>query len=222
MTPISSLMQISDTTTVVEAYEGDYRRETPEGDVLDERDDRTRPSNKVVSLTDKIKERESRVGSTEEFKKYTEILQTGPRSLSLTDTMKWGNEVSQQPSAEFTKIVRSHFTKPILAALQNIKPYALSLNAAVYIDEILHKIRQMEKDIPHDPFLELLYAFYDALAYENQWLLYNGDQFVQAKEVLKQFAERVDLPQSEVEKAIMRLEQIGFDTTPIPLDSEDQ
>ncbi len=116
---------------------------------------------------------------------------------------------------------RAEFVKPILKALDGIQPYAKTPNASLYANEILHKIRELEDISPNDPFLEILSGFYVALAFDNQWTDYKAEQYAAIRKTLKKFADRPTLKPSEVEKAVMEIEEIGFDTTPIPIVPED-
>ncbi|MDO8736786.1 MAG: hypothetical protein Q7K29_06855 [Thermoleophilia bacterium] len=220
MTPVSSSTKIiSDVPTSFEPWDQDYQDDDMERNVLAEPDDRSRTSNNVLQFS---KDRGGKAGTAEEIESFTETVPSiATRKSLLHIPISRGGE-SHRPSIEFTKVVRAHFTKPILDALQKAQPHALSPNASVYINDILHQIRQMEHKIPHDPFLEILYAFYDALAFKNKWMDFDATQFAMVREVLKRFAERSELRQSEIEKAIMKLEEIGFDTTPIPMAIDDE
>ena len=113
-----------------------------------------------------------------------------------------------------------HFLDFILDDLEKIQPYASSIDAAVYINRVLHGIRQMEEHSPEDPFFNVLSAFYDALAFNNKWTNYTADQYLKVKAVLKKYSERSALDQKTIEKAINELEDIGFDTTPFTFDLE--
>lgn len=118
-------------------------------------------------------------------------------------------------------MIRARFVNPILEALQKVQPYEGSSSMAVYIDQILHTIRQMEDHLPDDPLLEVLFALYDALAFNGRWGHYKADQYAKAIEVVRRVSQQQPLQTNAVEEAIMELENIGFDTTPYPLDMEE-
>lgn len=150
---------------------------------------------------------------------------TGSRD-ALLDTDRWTVGASFVPrsprSSDYVRIMRAHFVNPILEALQKVQSHARSSSMAVYIDQTLHMIRQMEDHLPDDPLLEVLFAFYDALAFRNQWSYYEADQYAKAREVVRLASQKQPLQPSAVEKAIMDLEDIGFNTTPYPLDMEEK
>jgi hypothetical protein len=138
------------------------------------------------------------------------------RDYILLDIVK-----GKQPSQEYIMIMRSHFVNPILKSLQLIQPFAGTPDAAPYVANILNNIHSMAQSSPGDPFLEILFALYDSLAFQGQWATYIADQFSNAYGILINFAGRPHLKLDDVEKAIINLENVGFDTTPIPLLIED-
>lgn len=129
-------------------------------------------------------------------------------------------EFLHMPSQSFIKILRNHFLPSLLEGLEDIQPYTNSPDAAVYVDNVLHSIRRMEMESPLDPLLEILFAFYDAVAYNGLWAKYSKDQYANARKIFVEASERSSLSREFIENAILELEKIGFDTTPIPLESE--
>ena len=125
------------------------------------------------------------------------------------------------PSVYYQEIVRAHFFGPILEALSEIQPNVNSPSASVYVNTILHAIRDMEDKSPDDPFLDVLYAFYDALAYENNWAKYNAQQYANAKNILENFFDRPTITPDVIEKAILALEETGFKTIPFSFSAEE-
>ena len=122
---------------------------------------------------------------------------------------------------DMRRITRAIFMKSILQALDEIQPYVKTPDASLYIHDILHKIQEFEETSPNDPFLEILSGVYVALAFENQWMDYEAKQYTGIRKLLKTFAERPTLKSTDIEKVIMKMEEIGFDTTPIPIFSGD-
>lgn len=140
------------------------------------------------------------------------------RVILVTDILR--KKIHKKPSDNFIKIVRLHFLMPILNSLTQVQSYAKSPAAAVYIDEILHNIREMEKRSSSDPFLEVLFAFYDSLAPQGLWATYTAKQFAKARDVIIKISRKYPLSSSIIEKAILQLEEIGFETTPYSLASD--
>ncbi len=124
-------------------------------------------------------------------------------------------------SVYYQEIVRAHFFGPILEALSEIQPNVNSPSASVYVNTILHAIRDMEDKSPDDPFLDILYGFYDALAYENNWAKYNVQQYANAKNILENLFDRPTITPDVIEKAILALEEIGFQTMPFSFSAEE-
>lgn len=219
MTTTSSSTTLHDVRTNVELLDQDDQEAAAiESDHRLESDDKSQTINKVVRLDQYRTQREGKgAGSTEENESFTATLHSTASQKPLTDIPISGGGVFRKPSIEFTAVVRAQLTRPILDALEKIQPHALSPDALVYINDILHTIKQMERAIPRDPFLEVLFAFYDAVSFENQWKDFDATGFAEVRDVLKKCAKRPELRQSDIEKAIMRLEKIGLDTTPIPV-----
>lgn len=89
--------------------------------------------------------------------------------------------------------------------------------AAVYVKILLNRIRAMRALLTFDPFLEVLMAFHDSLAVENKWFEYSAEQYEKAYNLLKRLGQKRSIKNEMIEKAIMELEDIGFDTTPFEL-----
>lgn len=122
-----------------------------------------------------------------------------------------GDDLQQQ-------ILRAHFVQLILDALRKIQPHIGAPSSITYINSLFRAVRQMMERSPDDPFLEVLLGFYDALTFDNNWMHYTANQYAQAYDVLKQFSSQRRIQTDDVERAIMDLEDIGFDTTPYPLE----
>lgn len=129
---------------------------------------------------------------------------------------------SPQTGIDFLETMRAGFIKPLLEALKKIELHACTSSAAVYVNRILHKIREMEERSPNDPILEVLFAFYDALACDGLWATYTSDQYAKVRELLSRLTQRSSLRSNDIEKAIRALEDIGFDTTPYSLSMDDE
>jgi hypothetical protein len=69
---------------------------------------------------------------------------------------------------------------------------------------------------PLDPFVEVLMALHDALAFENRWAEYSATQYEGARKIIRKLVLPKRLSDEKAEKAMMELERLGFDTTPFP------
>jgi hypothetical protein len=125
---------------------------------------------------------------------------------------------SKQHSKEYLYAMRPKFVKDVLNALKNIQPFACTAGAAMYVDIILTQIRDMESYIPYDSIMEVLRALYDALVYKNNWLKYESGQFQKVLEMLSPLTELFPLTSGEVNRAILKLREFGFDILPYEID----
>lgn len=126
---------------------------------------------------------------------------------------------SKEPSKSYILIIRSHFIPSILSTLEEIQPHAGTANAAVFVDEVLHCINDFSNKSPEDPLLEMLLAFYDAISANANWADYSADQYEDAKKIIAILADKYPIQEDDIEKAIMKLEESGFNTTPYGLDA---
>jgi hypothetical protein len=112
------------------------------------------------------------------------------------------------------QLLRVHFGRQILATLKKVPPTAGQPIAAMPIGKLLGTIRAMRDVVGIDPFVEVVLALHDSLALENKWADYGADQFAGAYEVLKNLVSKNSVSETHAEKAIMELEELGFETTP--------
>ena len=126
-------------------------------------------------------------------------------------------------SEAYIEIIRTHYMSDILHALQKVQPHACTPSASVYINKVLHIIRDLEDKSPSDPILEILFALYDALAFDGLWATYTAEQYQVAEQVLMRVANQ-SISTNKIENAITALEEAGFDTMPytFSLDDEDE
>jgi len=120
----------------------------------------------------------------------------------------------------YQKIVRSHFMKDILDALEELQENAFTSHMISSVDRILTTIRDLEDYSDQDSILEVLFAFYDALVADNSWANYSSEQYKGVKELLQRLANKATIRVDDIEDAIMKLENLGFDTTPYELDMD--
>ncbi len=126
--------------------------------------------------------------------------------------------ISIKPDQKAQLILRTHFANQILADLNKIQKHCRNINVAVYVDSLLRTMRAMEELSPYDPYIEVVIALHDALAYKNSWEKFSAEQYKGAYRVLKELAKRQRINNDIAEKAIMKLEELGFNTTPFRLD----
>lgn len=124
------------------------------------------------------------------------------------------------PDVEAQRVLRSHFTRDILSDLRKIQRCAREPGAAVYANALLRSMRAMRDRCADDPFVDVVLALHDALAHENRWADLEAQQYVGAYDVLKALAERPSVQGQQAEKAIVRLEELGFETTPFEIQDE--
>lgn len=122
----------------------------------------------------------------------------------------------RQPELDATaeRIIRKHFVETLLEDLRQIQEHSGQPSAANYAKQLFTTLRQARNVAACDPFLPVLMALHDALAYNNAWADYSSSQFEGARRVIGKYANQPIYP-AKAEKAIMELEDLGFDTTPI-------
>lgn len=112
-------------------------------------------------------------------------------------------------------------TKAILVDLQKLQQYSGEPMAAVYADNLLRTMRTMRDKLPYDPITEVVMALHDALAFQNHWIDYTAPQYQGASDLLSSLVGQVSITNSEVESAILTLEDLGFDTLPFGVKLDD-
>jgi len=165
-------------------------------------------------MTEQQEERLGHVASEERPSAITTIV---GEQLSVSILPSVSPRVAKlDPTAQ--RIMRTHFTKKILTDLRQIQQHCGEPKAAIYADSLLHTMREMRDLLPFDPYLEVVMALHDALAFQNRWSEYSSSQYAGAYSVLKELVKQEYLSNDKTEKAIMSLEELGFDTTPFGVD----
>lgn len=126
--------------------------------------------------------------------------------------------VAIKPDQKAQLILRTHFVNQILADLSKIQKHCGNISAAVYVDSLLRTMRAMEELSPYDSYIEVVIALHDALAYQDNWDKFSAEQYKGAYRVLKELAQLQRINSDVAEKAVMKFEELGFDTTPFRLD----
>ncbi|MBI4324086.1 MAG: hypothetical protein HY674_02360 [Chloroflexi bacterium] len=125
-----------------------------------------------------------------------------------------------KPDATAQRIIRKHFVETTLDDLRRMQDHSGQPSASNYVQHLFKTIRQARDIAGSDPFLAVLIALHDALAYENRWADYSASQYDGALHVLAKYANQDVFPE-KIEKAIMELEDLGFDTTPFAVITDD-
>lgn len=112
------------------------------------------------------------------------------------------------------KIRRIHFANLILRDIENIQQNIKYSTFVIYANSLLHNMLTMRDLLPYDPYTEVIMALYEALAFENTWKNYTFEQYEGAYQLLKNLAKVDKCTNEKVEKAIIKLEHLGFNTTP--------
>jgi len=145
----------------------------------------------------------------------------GARSASVPIRRAHSETVGARLDYEAESIMRIHFASEMLSDLKQVQQHCHTPRAAMYVDSLFSTVRLMRDVSPYDPYMALVMALYDALAYRNSWADYKRDQYKEAYRILKQMADVKHLNKDRIDKAIMRLEAAGFDTTPFAIDVGD-
>jgi hypothetical protein len=116
------------------------------------------------------------------------------------------------------RVLRAHFAKHILEDLKQIQKHCGEPTAAVYADNIMRAIRSMRDRSPNDPFLEVVMALHDAMAYKHRWADYTANQYNQVFLRLSNLINKGSLSKDDIENSIEYLDSIGFDSLPFEIE----
>jgi len=112
-------------------------------------------------------------------------------------------------------------TKSLLSDLEELSRCAGEPVAAVFVDSLLRKIHDMLEQYMGEPYTEVAIALHDALAHQNRWLDYTGEQYQNAYNLFLDLVDQETISNTEVEKSIIALENIGFNTLPFSISFDD-
>jgi hypothetical protein len=136
---------------------------------------------------------------------------TSAKELDSASTFVASVPVAVDPRAQL--IIRAHFAETVLSALKSMQQYSGQAMASSYANRLFRVIRQFRDLSPFEPYVEILMALYDAMAFENKWIDYEPAQYESAYKILKTCAAQ-KLDNSKISKAILKLQRAGFDTIP--------
>ncbi len=112
-------------------------------------------------------------------------------------------------------------TESLLPDLEELSRCAGEPYSAVFADGILRKMRSMVDKCMGDSYTEVVVALHDALAHQNRWLDYSGEQYQGAYNLFLSLVNRGTIGNTEVENAIIALENLGFNTLPFSVSFDD-
>ncbi|GAA6614879.1 hypothetical protein [Scytonema sp. NUACC26] len=112
------------------------------------------------------------------------------------------------------EVSAADITKSLLSDLEELSRCAGKPYSAVFADSIIRKMREMVDKCMGDPYTEVVIALHDALAHQNRWLDYTGEQYQGAYNLFSSLVAREKIDNTEVENSIIALENLGFNTLP--------
>jgi hypothetical protein len=126
-------------------------------------------------------------------------------------------------SAEQTTLEASaaEMTKSMLPDLEQLSKCAEEPVAAVFADSLLRKMRSLHDAYMYDPYTEVILALHDALAHQNRWINYTSKQYEGAYNLFSALVNQNTITNTDVENAIITLENLGFNTLPFGTILED-
>ena len=154
-----------------------------------------------------------------------------PRNKQQTEQIKDGAQDSAdsfvESSSNFSRsspeelddyakrILKIHFVNSVLSDLLEIqKVCEMPEKAKSYVENMLSTMRTMRDKLPFDPYLDVVMALHNAMAFRDSWVNYKPNQYTIAYDILKTLANRSTPSFSRIGQAIVKLEEEGFDTIP--------
>lgn len=119
-------------------------------------------------------------------------------------------------SAEQTTLEASaaEISKSMLPDLEQLSKCAEEPAAVVFVNSLLRKIRFIHDTYMYDLYTEVALALHDALAHENRWINYTSKQYEGAYNLFTALVNQNTISNTDVESAIITLENLGFKTLP--------
>ena len=109
----------------------------------------------------------------------------------------------------------------LLSDLDELSRCAGEPSSAVFAYSILRKMRSMVDKCMGEPYTEVVVALHDALAHQNRWLDYTGQQYQGAYNLFLSLVNRGTIDNALVENSIIALENLGFNTLPFSISFDD-
>lgn len=186
----------------------------------------------AITGKDKTEDRDSNIVRVDFTKKRLKGTSSEVPDLPKKDTIsdflapivastKYSSAVHEKQSRAFLQSMRPFLITDILNALHEVQPFAGTAKAAMYIYQIFETKTKMESLIYDDSILEIIRALYDSLACNDRWTDYNAKQYQKAFNIIEPLLKLYPVSQGEIDRAILALEEEGFDTTPYALAEEE-
>ncbi|BAZ08832.1 hypothetical protein NIES4071_06380 [Calothrix sp. NIES-4071] len=115
----------------------------------------------------------------------------------------------------------TEITKAMLPDLEQLSKCAEEPVAVVFADSLLRKMRSLHDAYMYNPYTEVVMALHDALAHQNRWINYTSKQYEGAYNLFSALVNQNTITNSDVENAIISLENLGFNTLPFGTILED-
>lgn len=113
------------------------------------------------------------------------------------------------------RILKIHFVSRVLSDLLKIQQVCeMPEKARSHVENMLSTMRTMREMLPFDPFLDVVMALHNAMAFRDSWVNYKLNQYTIAYDILKTLAKSSNPSFSQIGQAVVKLEERGFDTIP--------
>src|ERR1051326_7141798 len=89
---------------------------------------------------------------------------------------------STGPSSSYD--LRIHYVEGLLDGLRKLQSENRPRGATKNAERLMTTILEMSDHLPQDPYMDVVMALYDALAYDNSWATYTRDQYEAAHRLL--------------------------------------
>ncbi len=151
-------------------------------------------------------------------KQQTEQIEDGAQD-SVDSFVESSSNFSRSSPEELNnyakRILKIHFVTSVLSDLLKIqKVCEMPEKARSYVENMLSTMRTMRDMLPFDPYLDVVMALHNAMAFRDSWVNYKPNQYTIAYDILKTLANRSTPSFSRIGQAIVKLEEEGFDTIP--------
>jgi hypothetical protein len=100
----------------------------------------------------------------------------------------------------------------LLLDLEELSKCAGEPYSAIFADSLLRKIRSMIDTCMGNHYTEIAVALHDALAHQNRWLDYKGEQYKGAYNLFLSLVNQRTINNTDVENSIIALDRLGFNT----------
>ena len=151
-------------------------------------------------------------------KQQTEQIEDGAQDSvdSFVESSSNFSRSSPEELDDYAKrILKIHFVNSVLSDLLEIqKVCEMPEKARSYVENMLSTMRTMRDMLPFDPYLDVVMALHNAMAFRDSWVNYKPNQYTIAYDILKTLANRSTPSFSRIGQAIVKLEEEGFDTIP--------